>query len=152
MLWQDVLVARRQGHALIAAATAGAFDVPPESVVVVNDLEETLIRVTPLTGLLVLRTMTGGDFPMLLSVFVLDRLIEQRLADRTVALAHLQRLSRALGEDLLFSDETTPGDEEELLVQPQGTVERVLLNASDLDRDEYRIVRREAPVAVPIPA
>jgi len=151
MLWQDVLVARRQEHARIAAATAEAFAIAPQDVVVVNDLEETLVRVTPSTRLLVQRTLTGGDFPMLLSVYVLDRLIEQRLADRIVAMAHLQRLSQALGAALLVSDETPPGDEEELLIQPQGTVERILLNAGDLDRDEYRIARGLASVAARIP-
>ncbi|GEM_PF-3137713 len=144
MLWQDLLVARRVEFATIVKAVAIAFDVPTDGVAVVNELEETLDQVTPLTRLLVQRTMTRGDFPMLLSIHVLDRLIEQRLADRAVGFVHLQRLSRALGADLLFSDETTPGDEEELLVRSQGTVERVLLNAGDLERDEYRIAQREA--------
>ena len=152
MLWQDVLVAQRANDASIVAATAAAFGLPSADVAVVDDLEEMLTRVAPATRLLVQRTMTGGDFPMLLSIYVLDRLIEQRLADLPVGLAHVQRLARMLGADLLISDATTPGDEEGLLVRPQGTVERVLLDAGGLDRDVYRIVRWETPIRTPIPA
>lgn len=152
MLWQDVLVARRAEPAQIAGAVGDAFAVPAADVVVVDDLQETLTRVTAQMPLLVQRTFTAGEFSMLLSLYVLNGDTERQVATPQATLLALRRIADSLHSDILVSDETTLGDEPWLLAQPGGSVEQVLLDSDAMARDEYRVIRRVAPVRAPVPA
>ncbi len=137
MIWEDVLLPRWFEAPDLARAFGDALHLDPQQVMVVDEAADAVGRVTEMTPLLLQRTPVAGEFCLHVAAF-------PRQADlaRIDEWAVLRTICSQLHAACLIPDDGF-ADSTWLEMQADGTIERVMLDADALDRDEYYIVRRK---------
>ncbi|HET7037470.1 MAG TPA: hypothetical protein VFI42_17425 [Thermomicrobiaceae bacterium] len=148
MLWQDMLLGRWVSKHDLVAALAAAFGLTPEQISVVDDLQKAPELIGPDTSLLVQRTRIAGDFPLYLSLYPRTAQLRRLQGDR-VELGVIHRIAAALQTSILIGAGEL-GDEQWLLVEPDGTIASALLDQAALDEDRYVLRETHSPAALPL--
>ena len=148
MLWEDMLLGRWVPKHDLIVALAAAFTLTPVQIVVVDDAQEAPELVGPNTALLGERTRTAGDFPLSLSLYPRTAELRRLQGDR-VELSIIQRVAAALQPPILIGAGEL-GDEQWMVVQPDGSVMSALLDGAALDDDRYVLRGTRSPAAASV--
>jgi hypothetical protein len=139
MFWQSIMVNRWTGLPEIRHALANAFQLSPERVQVVEDIATLSGPILPEPRILAECTRRDGDFPLQLDVFLAATEIERMAVPLDGALRYVRALARLLDVTMLIG-EGPIGHDEQLRVQPDGTVDIVELDGDEMDEDRFIIV------------
>jgi hypothetical protein len=146
MFWQDVLLGCRVPDAELRNALAIALGVPASRVRIVDAIHDSPAIGDGAPLLIAERASLEGEFPLHVSLYVKDPLVEQRSRSSVSSLERLSRLCGLLQCAALVSDEALD-PASWLRIQPSGLIERVLLDPDHLDRDEY-VVATATPASL----
>src|SRR5919199_871420 len=127
MFWQDVLLGCRVSDAALRNALAAVLGIPTPSVRIVDMVSDSSILDDGETHLVVERAPLRGEFPLHVSLYVNEPLVEERLQQPSTNLERLARLCELLGCAALVSDDALD-PASWLRVLPSGLVEQVMLD------------------------
>ena len=145
MIWQDLMLDRWADDEALRAAAASAFDVPADTVAVVDD--PTQLAATPATTRVILeRDRQHRDFPLQILVVVRDDELAGRLDGFEGALRVTRDLAGRLDATVLFA-EGPVSPSEWVRVRPTGQVDVVSLDVDETGEvDSFFVVaERELP-------
>lgn len=139
MYWQALMIDRRIDHEHLRAAFADVFNLNPSRVEIIDYPALWTGPIPPEPRIVLERIRRDGSFPLHLNVSLAGDVVERPVATLAGTIARACDLARLLGAVLLLA--TGPiGNEEEIRVAPDGTVDIVQLDGDALDEDRYVIV------------
>jgi hypothetical protein len=146
MIWQDLLLDRWVDEAALRVAVASAFEVPVETVAVV-DTPEQLVATPPSARIILERDRQHRDFPMQLLVILRDDELSRRFDGFDGVFRIAGNLAKQLGATVLFA-EGPVSPSEWVRVRPTGQVDIVSLDVDETgDVDSFFLVaERELPI------
>jgi hypothetical protein len=139
MYWQTPMIDRWIDHDILRAAFADAFGLSPSRIQVTDDILAMTDPRPPEPRMLLERTRRDGPFPLQLDVVLVGEDLERPVADLAGTLVRARQLARCLNAVMLFG--TGPiGHDEQIRVQPDGTVDIVELDGDEMDEERFIIV------------
>ncbi len=139
MIWQDLLFDRVVDDNALRHAFAEAFAIAPNAVRIVDAITPKTAQTDRGIRILIERFVMPGEFPLQVSVYLLDDCLAQPDERQHDAVRIVSRVCARLQSSCLMSDESL-SVVSWWRVYGSGLVEAVALDETALERDEYNVV------------